>query len=294
MSKSIQWITSFFNYLEFEKRYSKHTLVSYKKDIEQFLTFLDQHYQVELECITHKQVRGWVVELMNGKVSPRSINRKLSALQSLFKFLLSKSFIEKSPMAKVIKPKVSHRLPAFVEEKGMEQLFEQLTFSEDEEGVRDRLILELLYATGMRRSELLGLKVSDFDNYNMQVKVLGKGKKERLVPLHKDLIENVKTFVNNYNKSSSDTLFTTQEGKPLNPRTLYTIVKKYISAVSTIDKRSPHVLRHTFATHMLNNGADLNAVKELLGHSSLAATQVYTHNTIEKLKSVHKQAHPKA
>lgn len=294
MQKQVQ---SFLNYIEFEKRYSKHTLESYANDLLQFGTFL-KPYEKEIPLATHIDIRNWMVSMMEQKITPRSINRKVSALQSFFKFLLRKGEIKKNPLAKVQTPKTSKRLPVFVELPGIEKLLTQVEFPEGYEGARDKIIIELFYGTGMRRSELMNLKETDFDSYASQVKVLGKGNKERIIPIHNKLTASVKTFIEEKKKAVSvqqgSFLIVNPNGKKLDAGTVYSCVKKYLNLVTTVDKKSPHTLRHTFATHLMNNGADINAVKELLGHASLAATQVYTHNTIDKLKNIYKQAHPKA
>ncbi|HWB63123.1 MAG TPA: tyrosine-type recombinase/integrase [Chitinophagales bacterium] len=291
-------LTSFYNYIAFEKRYSKNTLESYRNDLEQFNAFLKANEGSEITFATHLEARNWIVGLMEQKITTRSINRKISTLKSFYKYLLKKGEIRKNPMAKVQAPKTAKRLPAFVEQPGIERLLTQLEFAEGFEGQCEKMIFELLYATGMRRSELINLKEKDIDSYGSQIKVLGKGNKERIIPLSPKLTLAIREFIetkrNALENQEGDYLLVTPKGNKIPPRQLYTIVRKYLDLVTTIDKRSPHVLRHTFATHLMNNGADINAVKELLGHSSLAATQVYTHNTIDKLKNIYKQAHPKA
>lgn len=290
-------IQSFLNFIEFERRYSKHTLESYTNDLLQFDAFL-KPYEKEIAQALHIDVRNWMVSMMEQKITPRSINRKISTLQSFYKFLMRKGDIKKSPLAKVQTPKTSKRLPVFVELPGIEKLLKDTEFAEGYEGLRDKMIIELLYGTGMRRSELMNLKETDFDSYNSQVKVLGKGNKERIIPVHNQLTISIKNFIEEKRKAvpvqQGNFLVVNENGKKLEPATVYKCVNKYLNLVTTVDKRSPHTLRHTFATHLMNNGADINAVKELLGHTSLAATQVYTHNTIDKLKNIYKLAHPKA
>lgn len=290
-------LQSFLNFLQYEKRSSPHTLESYSNDLLQFSGFL-KPYEKEIEQASHIDIRNWMVGMMEQKISPRSINRKISALNSFYKFLLRKGELQKNPLAKVQTPKTSKRLPAFVEQPGIEKLLTQLEFPEGYEGARDRMILELLYGTGMRRSELMNLKETDFDSYNSQLKVLGKGNKERIIPIHHQLSGAIKEYIQLKRQTLEGQegayLLVNPTGKKLDAPTIYKVVKKYLSLVTTVDKRSPHTLRHTYATHLMNNGADINAVKELLGHASLAATQVYTHNTIDKLKNIYKQAHPKA
>ncbi len=294
MQKQVQ---SFLNYIEFEKRYSKHTLESYTNDLLQLEEFL-KHYEKEVSQASHIDIRNWMVSMMENKITPRSINRKISSLQSFYKFLLRKGEMKKNPLAKVQTPKASKRLPVFVELPGIEKLLTQVEFPEGYEGTRDKIIIELFYGTGMRRSELMNLKETDFDSYSSQVKVLGKGNKERIIPIHTKLTNSIKIFIEEKRKAvpsqQGNFLIVNPNGKKLDAGTVYHCVNKYLNLVTTIDKKSPHTLRHTFATHLMNNGADINAVKELLGHASLAATQVYTHNTIDKLKNIYKQAHPKA
>ena len=292
------YIQSFLSYIEYERRYSKHTIESYRNDLEQFGLYLKSEYQKDdMELASHLEIRSWIVQMMEKDITPRSINRKLSTLKSFFKFLMRKGVVKKSPLAKVLAPKTSKRLPVFVEKTGIERLLTDIEFPEGFEGARDKMILDLFYGTGMRRSELNNLKESDIDSYNAQIKVLGKGNKERIIPIQPQLRTALREYVDLKNQSIASPsvyLFVNREGKLLNPSNIYQIVKKYLNLITTIDKKSPHVLRHTFATHLMNNGADINAVKELLGHASLAATQVYTHNTIDKLKNIYKQAHPKA
>jgi integrase/recombinase XerC len=237
-----------------------------------------------------------MVQLIENDISPRSINRKISTLKSYTKYLLKNNTIEVSPLLKVVTPKTSKRLPVFVGESEASNLFTEIDFPNDYEGSRDNLILELFYATGIRLIELVNLEINSIDNSNSTLKVLGKRNKERVIPFS----SNLKLKIDNYLidreklKSPDPHLFLTKVGKKTYPKLVYRVVNHYLSLVTTASKRSPHVLRHTFATHMLNNGADLNSIKEILGHSNLSATQIYTHNTIEKLKNIHKQAHPKA
>lgn len=292
-------ISSFIQYLQFEKRYSPHTIAAYQNDLSQFYSFLEKQYEIkDISTVRHQQIRSWMVELMNEKTLPRSINRKLSTLKTYFKFLLKKGEIEKNPMQKVISPKTAQRLPVFVDQKSTENLFQQVDFGEGFSGLRDRLMLEILYATGMRRAELLGLNNQSVDLKKCQFKVLGKGNKERIIPFENHLQNLIQQYNSEKNKTfetmSNDFLLVTDDGEKMYPQFVYRTVKKYLTMITTIEKKSPHILRHTFATHLLNNGAEINAIKELLGHASLAATQVYTHNTIDKLKEIYKQAHPKA
>jgi len=286
---------SFVEYLQFEKRFSPHTLVAYQTDLSQFIDYLEHTYEIKLvEEINHSLIRSWIVDLMNHKISPRSVNRKITTLKTFYKFLLRQKIVIENPMLKIQSPKTSKRLPVFVEKEKMDTLLDNIEFGDDATGLRNKLIIELFYATGMRLSELINLKESDVDLYANQVKVLGKRNKERIIPFAAELKNLIKKYMASKPESSIDLLFLSDKGKKMSEKFVYTSVKMYLSQVTTIDKKSPHVLRHTFATHMLNNGADLNAIKDLLGHANLSATQVYTHNTVEKLKNIHKQAHPKA
>ncbi len=288
---------SFINYLSFEKRASAHTITAYKKDLEQFFQYLHQHYQIqEPQQVEHTFIRSWMAHLMESGISAKAVNRKLSSLRSFFTYLIKHGVVDKNPLSKIIAPKIPKRLPAFVPKQGMQNLFENIQFSDDYIGKRDRLIFELFYQTGIRLSELVNLKISDIDFSNNAIKVLGKRNKERIIPVSQALLDAIEIYIDDSEKEFNNTenyIFLTEKGKKIYPRLVYTIVNTYLSRVATITQKSPHVLRHTFATHMLENGADINAIKELLGHSSLSATQVYTHNTIEKLKNVYDKAHPR-
>lgn len=287
----------FLDYLKFEKRYSQHTLVSYQNDLEQFFAYLTSQFDAPaLEHITAMYVRSWLAEMKEEEISSKTINRKISSLKSFFKYEMKIGLLLQSPMVTVTAPKISKRLPVFVEQKDMATLFNHVEFSNDWKGRTERLVLQLFYSTGMRLSELINLKESQLDPGHKQVKVLGKGNKERIIPVSNELIKDLQNYILDkpVRESGVLVLFVTEKGKILQPRMVYSFVKWHLSQVTTIQKKSPHILRHSFATHLMNNGADLNAVKELLGHSSLAATQIYTHNTIEKLKEVFKKAHPKA
>lgn len=290
---------SFYQFLELEKRYSPNTLISYRNDLLQFEIFCKHTYSIDnISQVRHTQIRSWLVSLMEQKISARSINRKISSLKTYFKFLMKHSKVEKNPMKKVISPKMKKELPSFVEEKNMEKLQTQNIFNDDFDGVRNSLIMELLYATGMRRAELINLKISDINFHSHTMKVLGKGNKERIIPFAEKLQTQMKIYLEKRKQiqgaAGNDLLIITKKGTRMDPRNIYSIVNNTLKMITTIDKKSPHVLRHTFATHLLNNGADINAIKELLGHANLSATQIYTHNSIEKLKDVYKLAHPKA
>lgn len=286
---------SFLQYLRYEKRLSNHTLIAYSNDLKQFLEYLDTTYQIkQLSEISHIIIRSWVVSLMEQKITARSVNRKITTLKTFYKFLLRQSIVTENPMLKIQSPKTSKRLPVFVEKDKMDLLLDHTNFDSDFKGQRDKLIIELFYATGIRLSELINLKHKDVDMSKCQLKVLGKRNKERIIPFSDTLKEQLNQYFNIKPGKNEGYLFVNEKSKKINEKFAYRVVNRYLSGVTTIDKKSPHVLRHTFATHMLNNGADLNAIKELLGHANLSATQVYTHNTVEKLKNIHKQAHPKA
>jgi integrase/recombinase XerC len=293
-------INTFLSYLQAEKRASDHTVISYRYDLEQFWSDNQQAFPgLDWKDVDAVTIRTWIITLMEKKFSPRSINHKMSALKSFYKYHIKMGFFETNPVLQVHTPKVRQRLPQFVEEKDMDTLFTADLFTGDFAGWRDRTVLELFYATGMRLSELRMLTFLDVDLYNNQVKVLGKRNKERIIPFGHTFQHVFTKYVENYTENFGDPLqnnfvFVNVKGKQLTPKTIYTIVHKYLDMITTIEKRSPHVLRHTFATHLLNHGADINTIKELLGHSSLAATQIYTHNSIEKLKSIYQQAHPRA
>ena len=291
-------INEFSHYLQYEKRYSIHTVQAYICDLEQFFLYIQLHYpDTEAQEIQHIHIRSWLASLKEQDLVSRSINRKISTLKSYYKFLLRTGKVSSSPMSKVISPKNAKRLPVFVNQTNMDRLLEDTDFASDYKGHLDRLIVELLYQTGMRRAELLGIKLPDIDLYNHQIKVLGKGNKERIIPINKELQSLIESFIqlrSQLESCESEHLLLRENGKALYPKYVYNVVTHYLSLTTTLDKKSPHVLRHTFATHLLNQGADLNAVKELLGHANLTATQIYTHNTIDKLKEIYKKAHPKA
>ena len=291
------FIERFIRYVRYEKRFSPHTIKAYETDLLQFQTFLTT-YETTLAEATHTLVRSWVLECMEASTGAKSINRKISSLRSFYKFLQREGLIVKSPMEQVQAPKIPKRLPVIVEEAKLNTLLDdEALFPSGFEGLRDRVVLELLYGTGIRLAELLGLKNSDIDDYNQQIKVLGKRNKERILPLAKPLYALLKVYIDQKNElgfTSTDKLIVTDKGTAAYPQLIYRLVKQALGEVSTQDKKSPHILRHSFATALLNKGAELTAIKELLGHANLSATQVYTHNSIEKLKSIYKQAHPKA
>lgn len=284
----------FLEFIQYEKRASKHTLVAYSNDIKQFVTYLSTTYEItKIAEVNHTIIRSWIVSLMEQKISPRSVNRKITTLKTFYKFLLRQSIVTENSMLKILSPKTSKRLPVFIEKEKMDTLLDDTVFGNDFEGQRNKLIIELFYATGIRLSELINLKQSNVDLYQSQIKVLGKRNKERIIPFNTILKDQIQQYITAKADLNDEFLFINKNGKQLYEKFVYRIVNAYLSQITTVNKKSPHVLRHTFATHMLNNGADLNAIKELLGHANLSATQVYTHNTVEKLKNIHKQAHPK-
>lgn len=289
---------SFYNYLSLERRFSPHTLKAYKSDLSGFITHVvEQQCLSSVDELRHLHVRAWVVSQMEAGQSPRSVNRRLSCLKTYFKFLRKRGLISKDPMKKVLAPRTGKRLPVYVQESQMAALFTHVEFAEDFGGQQQRLLLELLYATGMRRSEASSLKISDLDLDRMVLRVRGKGDKERMLPFADYLSDILAAFLELRTKTFPSTsqawLFLNRKGERLSPESIYQIVRKNLSLVTTVEQRSPHVLRHSFATHLSNNGAELNVIKELLGHSSLAATQVYMHNSIERLIEIYEQSHPK-
>jgi integrase/recombinase XerC len=291
---------NFVQFLEFEKRCSPHTLVAYSQDLEQFTLFLSQVYNIEsIEQADHQMVRSWFISLIESGTTSRTITRKMSSLKSFFRFALANGFAGTNPMLKVSAPKTAKRLPEFIEQEKMEKLVTFPVLSDKPMSLRDQTILLVFYSTGIRLSELINISINDVDLVKGAIKVTGKRNKERIVPIGDRVTGQLQRYMAERTEmeqvgNKSSLLFVNNKGDKLYPRLVYRIVHGWLSQVSTREKLSPHVLRHTFATHMLDNGADLNAIKDILGHSSLAATQVYTHNTITKLKSVYKQAHPRA
>ncbi|GGG95807.1 tyrosine-type recombinase/integrase [Pedobacter zeae] len=291
-------LESFITYLTHEKRYSQHTVTSYQTDLDQFEEFLKAS-GLDFSEVKHTHLRSYLVELMEEGHSENTVNRKISALRSFYKFLHRSGKIDQNPSALIKAPKIPKRLPVFVEAQKMDHLLDSAHyFDESFPSVRDHLVIELLFGTGMRLTELLQLKDSDIDVYSGTIKVLGKRNKERIIPVNKQLINQVNNYIElkkiqNFNNNLR-ILIVTNTGAAGYPKLIYRIVTSYLNYISTNEKKSPHVLRHSYATSLLNAGADLNAIKELLGHASLAATQVYTHNSIERLKTIYKQAHPKA
>lgn len=288
------YFKEFIFFLSSEKRFSNHTITAYKNDLLQFFSFLKKDHLLinDLELISFKIIRNYVAFLLESDIKARSVNRKISTLRSYFKFLVRMDYLSTNPMLKIIPPKSVKKIPVFVDQDSMLALLNEVSFEKGFIGERDKLIIELFYVTGVRLSELINIKISDINFDGCSVKVLGKRNKERIIPLSNSIANEISSFILKYGLRTY--LFTNLKKQKVYNKLVYRVVKKYISKISSIDKNSPHILRHTFATHMLNNGADINAIKELLGHANLSATQVYTHNTIDKLKLIYKQAHPRA
>jgi integrase/recombinase XerC len=291
------YFEGFKEYLSYEKRYSAHTIRAYTDDLIQFSDFLQIDFETQdLHAIKASMVRTWLAKMKDNQVTAKTINRKISTLKTYYKYLQRKEVVTVSPLIHISAPKITKRLPQYVEQGDIRTLFQHVAFADGYTGALQRIIMALLYYTGMRNAELQNLQTSQVDLYSKSLKVLGKGNKERIIPMVAELQEEIDTFLPfRQNITTTETFFLVNEkGDKLYPKFIYNVVKQYLTLVTTISKRSPHILRHSFATHLTNNGAELNAVKELLGHASLAATQIYTHNSIEKLKTIHKKAHPKA
>jgi integrase/recombinase XerC len=295
-------IVEFMRYLAVEKKYSIHSINAYSTDLNQFSDFCSLTFEIQtVTDVNHMMIRSWIVSMMAEKINSSSVNRKISALRTFFKWLLKKGYSGKNPMQKVIAPKKAKRLPVIVNDANIERLLEaNLTFAGEENDqyaeARNKFIIELLYSTGIRRAELVGLDVKDINFARCEIRVLGKGNKERIIPMTNDLNDSVRDYLvirNKHFPECHDALLLTEKGKRIYPRMVHSIVHFKLSGVTTLEKKSPHVLRHSFATHMLDRGAELNAIKELLGHANLAATQVYTNNSISKLKEAYSKAHPR-
>jgi integrase/recombinase XerC len=289
---------SFFNYLKYEKRSSAHTLIAYEGDLNQFAAYMEEMGMQDERAINTRFIRNWVVALHYNNLKPRSIHRKVASLKAYFKHLLREKVIETSPVDGAILPKLPKSLPDFVKEKEMDFLLDEVAFSADYSGVRDRTIIDLFYGTGIRLSELVALEDHNFDLSRGTVKVLGKRNKERLVPMNQSTVRNVSEYKTirdaAFGEIRGTSFFLTDKGEDIYHKLVYRIVNRHLRSVTTLAKKSPHILRHTYATILLNRGADINAIKELLGHTNLNATQIYTHNTFEKLSSIYNQAHPRA
>lgn len=290
---------SFLQYLQIEKRYSLHTVRSYLNDLDQFYQFLlSLGLPEDPVGVTSHDIRAWIVSMLENNYSTVSVHRKISCLRVFYRYLRKEGIVKNDPLEKVVLPKRKKTLPVFIEEEAMTKLLDTYSFGEDFAGIRNRTIIELLYVTGMRRSELIGLKDNDVDLSDGSLKVTGKRNKQRIIPLVKPFIKSLDEYIKvrnaNVATQKNGWFFITDKGNKLYDKYVYNTVNSYLAFVTTIEKKSPHILRHTFATHMLNRGADLNSIKELLGHANLSATQIYTHNTFEKLKKVYKQAHPRA
>lgn len=291
-------IESFLNYLRFEKRFSPHTVISYQNDLSQFEKYLEINYEEEPRGASYSMVRSWIVSLVEQKLDTSSVNRKIASLRSFYKFLLRQDQIQKDPTTKIKVLKTAKKLPHFVKEPDMALALDEPVFEDNHAGWRERIVLELLYGTGMRLSELINLKENQINLREQTIRVIGKRNKERVIPFSDPLVDVIQGYKRIRNKSirvnDNGFLLVNDSGGKCYPMLIYRIVTKHLAQFSSVEKKSPHVLRHTFATHLLNKGAEINAVKDLLGHSSLAATQVYTHNSMEKLKKAFDQAHPKA
>lgn len=299
--KLVDIILPFIAYLRVEKKYSENTCSSYQNDLDQFFKYCIAEYDLSaISDVKHIHIRSWIVSMMSTDITPSSVNRKISALRSLYKWMLKRQWVEKNPMVKIVAPKKSKRLPIIVQDANISKLLEKdlITIQSDPFiETRDSFIIELLYNTGIRRAELVGLKVSDINIQRDEVRVLGKGNKVRSIPItdsFKASFQNYLSLRNELEVIDHEILLLTDKGKKIYPRLVHSIVSNKLADITTLSKKSPHVLRHSFATHMLDRGADLNAIKELLGHANLAATQVYTHNSISKLKEVYTNAHPRS
>ncbi|MBN2167204.1 MAG: tyrosine-type recombinase/integrase [Marinilabiliaceae bacterium] len=294
----MQNIQSFLKYIQFEKRSSNHTVVSYECDLKQFQNYIEVEGFISWPQITSKQIRQWMINLLDEGLTSKSVNRKIATLKSFFRFLMREGVVEVNPLDKIITPKIPKRLPEFVKEHEMDLLLDEIDFEKSYSGVRDHLIIELFYCTGLRLSELSGLTISSFDFSGDVIRVVGKRKKERIIPFSKkmrsSLIEYIEVRNSSFLNVANNILFLTDKGEPVYDKLIYRVVKKHLSLVTTMSKKSPHILRHTFATVLLNKGADINAIKELLGHSNLSATEIYTHNSFEQLNAIYNQAHPRA
>jgi len=292
----MQYIQEFIRWLKFEKRYSVHTQKAYEADLVQYKDYLELQYESSLDKATDVMIRSWMMFLIGDSCTRRSLNRKLSSLRQFYKYAVRNDLLENNPMLRVVSMKTDKKIPSFLSESEMTFLLETVEYPDDYEGRRDQAILQMFYNTGMRLSELIALKVDDIDFSQKHIKVFGKRSKERIIPLLDSHLADLQSYIKfkeRFIENSGPHLFLTASGDILYPKLVYRIVNSYLSRVTSVRQKSPHVLRHAFATHMLNDGADLNAVKEILGHASLTSTQIYTHSSAEQLKKVYKQAHPR-
>ena len=288
---------SFINYLRYEKRYSSHTVTAYSKDLDQFVSYCTEVIgEFDINRVNTKLVRSWIVALMEQQLSPKSVNRKVTTIKAFFKFLMKEHLVEVNPAINLPLPKIRKKLPTFVDENNLNHLLDDGFFPDSFRGIRDKLIISLLYGTGIRLAELMTLRDADINSGEFLIKVMGKRQKERIIPYPRSINSLLVQYIEVRNKEigfKPERLLVTEKGNPVYEKLIYRVVKSNLEKVTSLEKKSPHVLRHSYATHLLNKGADLNAVKELLGHSNLAATQVYTHTTFEKLHDIYKQAHPR-
>jgi integrase/recombinase XerC len=286
-------LENFIEYLKVEKRFSAHTILAYENDLKQFLEFTELNSMDDFKELNHQLIRAWIVDLVDQDFVAKSVNRKLSSLRSFIKWSINNNFLDHNPTKKIVAPKIAKRLPEFVKEKDISSNSIFDFFKEDFNGVRNRLIVEFLYQTGVRLSELINLKLTNISNES--IKVLGKRNKERIIPISVELYIQIQNYLilRNVINTDIDTLFILENGKKIYEKLVYRVINTYLSSETNLEKRSPHVLRHTFATHMMNNGAGLEVLKDLLGHANLSATQVYTHNSFSQLNNIYSQAHPR-
>lgn len=294
----MQFIHSFLRYIQYEKRGSHHTVIAYEGDLTQFYHFLELNHSTDWTQVTFRHIRQWMVNMLDAGVTARTVNRKVATLKSFFRFLLREGVIENTPTDKVITPKTPKRLPVFVKEHEMDQLLDCVEFGDAYPGVRNKLMIDLFYLSGMRLSEMSSLTLADVDLSGGVIKVTGKRNKQRIIPfaskMHQSIVDYLLVRKQTFGEACGTHLFLTDKGAPIYNKLIYRVVTSHLAMVTTMAKRSPHILRHTFATALLNHGADLNAIKELMGHANLSATEIYTHNTFEQLNTIYKQAHPRA
>lgn len=293
------YVETYLKYLKFEKRYSTHTICAYINDLQQFTNYvqsISQKKEINIAFSGYQVIRDWIINLYNQGLAPQSIKRKISSIKKFYTFLQREQLIETNPADKIILPKTNKKLPEFIKQNEISILFEKINFSNNLTGQRDKLILNILYSTGIRLSELINLKEQDINTQSNTIKVLGKRNKERIIPFPEILLSNLNSYLKIKKEEGiiNSYLLVTKKGTKTYPKLIYRTVVKYLTMITTNESKSPHTLRHTYATHLLNNGADLNAIKELLGHANLSATQIYTHNTFKKLNEIYKQAHPRA